>query len=298
MRMHADEVDTETTLVRRLLAAQFPTWAHLPVEAVEPRGTDNRLYRLGDDMVVRLPSRARTVDTLVKERDWLPKLAPHLPLEVPIPLEVGTPAEGYEWTWSVYRWLEGEDAIQSPPGDLVEAATDLASFIGALQEIDASGGPPPGEVNFFRGAPLRTLDEAVRASIAELQEEMDVEKVTSAWDATLRAPEWERPPVWVHGDLDARNLLVKKGRLSAVVDFGCLGVGDPACDIAVAWKVLTTETRDTFRGALSVDDATWARARGWVLYQALGAIAYYNLETNPLLVTEARRWLADVLADQ
>jgi aminoglycoside phosphotransferase (APT) family kinase protein len=297
VRMHADELDITATLVRRLLAVQFPDWADLRIEAVEPRGTDNTLYRLGDDMVVRLPCRERTVKTLMKEREWLPRLAPHLPFDIPIPVAVGTPADGYPWTWSVYRWLQGENAIASPIADLRQAATDLARFLRDLQRIDASGGPRPGEDNFLRGAPLGTLDAAVRAAIVALRHEIDVDTVTAVREAALRAPEWERPPVWVHGDLDARNLLVRDARLSAVVDFGCLGVGDPACDVAVAWKVLSTETRNTFRSALSVDDATWARARGWVLYQALGALAYYTAETNQVLVTEARRWLADVIAD-
>jgi aminoglycoside phosphotransferase (APT) family kinase protein len=290
-------VDLDETLVGRLVAAQFPDWADLRIEAVEPRGTDNRLYRLGDDLVLRLPCRERTVKTLVKERAWLPRLAPHLPFDIPIPVAVGTPAEGYPWTWSVYRWLQGENATASRIADLGQAATDLARFLGALQQIDARGGPRAGEDNFFRGAPLETLEAAVRASISALRHELDVDTVTAVWEAALRAPAWVRPPVWVHGDLDARNLLVREGRLSAVVDFGCLGVGDPACDVAVAWKVLSRETRADFRSALSVDDATWARARGWVLYQALGVPAYYTAETNPVLVAEARRWLVDVLDD-
>ena len=294
--MHSDEVQTDPTLVRRLVATQFPSWADLPIEPVEPRGTDNTLYRLGDQLVVRLPCRERTVNTLVKEREWLPRLAPHLPLDVPMPLAVGTPADGYPWTWSVYRWLEGENAIEARIGDLDRASTDLASFVGALHRIDTSGGPSPGEDNFLRGARLERLDSSVRASIVALGHEVDVDTATAIWEAALSAAEWNLPPVWVHGDLDGRNLLVSAGRLSAVVDFGCLGVGDPACDVAVAWKVLSTETHDIFRSALSVDDATWARARGWVLYESLGALTYYTLETNPILVTEARRWLGDLLA--
>jgi aminoglycoside phosphotransferase (APT) family kinase protein len=293
--MHPDEVVTDETLVRRLLASQFPQWAGLPIDAVEPRGTDNTLYRLGNDMVVRLPCIERTVQPLVKEREWLPRLAPCLTFDIPTPLAVGTPADGYPWTWSIYRWLEGENAIAARIDDLGQAALDLASFVGALHRIDTSGGPSAGEDNFLRGAQLEILDPSVRAAIVSLREEIDVDVATAAWEAALAAPEWDRPPGWVHGDLDGRNLLVTDGRLSAVVDFGCLGVGDPACDVAVAWKVLSAETRDIFRCALSVDDATWARARGWVLYQALGALAYYTPETNPVLVAEARRWLLDVL---
>jgi aminoglycoside phosphotransferase (APT) family kinase protein len=294
--MHHDELDIDASLVRRLLASQFPRWAELPIERIEPTGTDNAIYRLGEDMVVRLPRVARTVATLEKERAWLPRLAPHLPLAVPVSLAEGTPTAGYPWVWSVYRWLEGTDATVEPIADLGRAASDLARFIAALQSIDATGGPPPGAHNFFRGEALAARDDAVRASIASLHDEIDVEAVTAAWEAALRAPEWRRPPVWIHGDLDARNVLVEDGRFSAVIDWGSLGVGDPACDAMVAWKLLSADTRGTFRDALSVDDATWTRGYGWALSQALNALSYYTLETNAVLVREAERWLAEVLA--
>ena len=295
--MHPDQLDVDAPLVRRLLAAQFPQWAELPLEPVEPAGTDNAIYRLGEDLVVRLPSTPRTEATLEKERTWLPKLAPHLPLAVPVPVAEGAPTDGYPCTWSVYQWLEGENATVAPVADLEQAATDLAGFIAALQRIDAVGAPGPGEHNFFRGEPLAERDAEVRRSLAALRDEVDVRAVTALWEAALAAPEWQRPPVWIHGDLDARNLLVERGRISAVIDFGSAGVGDPACDVMVAWKVLSADSRERFRGALSIDDATWERGRGWALSQGLGALAYYTPETNPVLVREARRWLPDVLAD-
>ncbi len=296
--MHEDEVDTDPALVGRLLAGQLSQWTDLPVEAVSPRGTDNALYRLGDDMVVRLPRRQVDRERLEKERRWLPRLAPVLPLAVPVPLAVGEPAEGYPFTWSVYSWLGGEPASTERLVDLGRAATDLAQFVAALQRVDPTDGPPPGTHNSFRGVPLATLDESTRAAIASLAGTIDVAAVTSAWEAALQASEWRREPVWIHGDLDSRNLLVEQGRLTAVIDFGCLGVGDPACDVMVAWKVLSADTRDIFRAELSVDEATWARGRGWALSQALGALSYYTLETNPVLVREARRWMAEVLADR
>jgi aminoglycoside phosphotransferase (APT) family kinase protein len=293
--MHPDEVHTDVPLVRRLLTGQFPRWAELPIEPVYPRGTDNALYRLGDDMVVRLPRTERTSATLKRERRWLPKLAPLLPLAVPVPLAEGTPTDGYPFEWSIYSWLEGEDAIHEPVSDLRRFGTDLAQFIAALQRIDPTRGPHPGEENFSRGVPLAFRDEATRASIAALAGTIDVGAVTAAWEAALRAPKWDRPPVWIHGDLDARNLLVEEGRLSAVIDWGGVGVGDPACDVMVAWKV-PAETREVLRTELGVDEATWARSRGWALSQALMALSYYTLETNPVLVLEARRWMAEVLA--
>jgi aminoglycoside phosphotransferase (APT) family kinase protein len=297
VRMHADEVDTDASLVRRLLAAQFPKWADLAIAPVLPSGTDNAIYRLGDGTVARLPRLVRAVATLEKELRWLPELAPRLPLAIPIPLAVGEPAEGYPFTWSVYTWLHGETATAERIANDGRAATDMAEFIAAMQRLDLHGGPPPGPHNVFRGVPLATRDESTRAAIASLGETIDVAAATAAWEAALAAPEWRRAPAWIHGDLDCRNLLVEDGRLSAVIDFGCLGVGDPACDVAVAWKFLSAETRDIFRAELSVDEATWARSRGWTLSQALNCLTYYTLETNAVLVREARRWIADVLAD-
>ena len=295
--MHADEVDTDVDLVRRLLNAQFPEWAAFPLERVASAGTDNALYRLGHDMVVRLPRREKNTRQLGKERRWLPRLAPLLPLAIPVPLAVGKAAEGYPFEWAVYRWLQGESAAEEPLTDLGQAAADLAGFIAALQRVDPTDGPPPGEHNFFRGVPLATRDAATRAAIASLGATIDAGAVTEAWKAAVSASEWTRPPVWIHGDLDSRNLLVQDGRLSAVIDFGGLGVGDPACDVMAAWKVLPADVRDSFRAALSVDEATWARARGWALSQAVIALAYYTLETNALLVREAQRWMAELLAD-
>jgi aminoglycoside phosphotransferase (APT) family kinase protein len=296
-KMHADEVEIDVSLVARLVAAQFPQWAALPIRQVPSWGTDNALYRLGDDLVARLPRRERTVGTLEKERRWLPTLAPLLPLPVPVPLADGLPAEGYPLEWSVYRWLSGKDATVQRLTDPSRLAIELARFVAALQRLDPTGGPPPGEHNFFRGEPLAARDAPTRSAIASLRDAIDVRTVTAIWESALGSPEWDDPPVWVHGDLDSRNLLVDEGRLSGVIDWGCLGVGDPACDVMVAWKVLSTETRELFRTALSIDESTWARARGWALSQALGALSYYTLETNPVLVLEARRWLAEVLAD-
>jgi aminoglycoside phosphotransferase (APT) family kinase protein len=296
-RMHSDEIAIDAALVRRLIAAQLPQWAELPLEPVLQRGTDNALYRLGERLVVRLPRRERTSLTLEKERRWLPRLAPALPVAVPRPVADGLPGEGYPFRWSVYRWLPGETLSDEPVGDRRLLAADLAGFVVALQRIDAADGPPPAEHNFGRGAPLATRDDATRAAIASLPGELDTEAIAAAWERALAAREWARPPVWVHGDLDARNLLVESGRLSGVIDFGGLGVGDPACDVMVAWKVLDPEAREAFRAALAVDDATWARARGWAVSQAAIALAYYTLETNPVLVREATRWLAEALAD-
>ena len=293
--MHDDEVETDESLVRSLLAAQFPEWSELPLERVEPAGTDNVIYRLGDDMAVRMPRLPQHADRLEKERRWLPELAPLLPLAVPLPLAVGKPGQSYPFEWSVYSWLEGETAALDRLTDPLRTATDLAGFLTALQLVDPTGGPAPGAHNAGRGAPLATRDASVRKAIAALRGELDADAVTATWERALEAPVWQDTPVWIHGDLDSRNLLVCEGRLSAVLDFGCLGVGDPACDVMVAWKLLPVGAHDVFRAALSVDEATWARAHGWVLSQAVNALSYYTLETNAVLVLEARRWLGEVL---
>ena len=221
--MHADELDTDAALVERLLTEQFPDWADLPIEPVLPMGTDNALYRLGDDMVVRLPRRPQDSIVLEKERRWLPKLAPLLPLAVPAPLAEGTPGDTFPLAWSVYSWLNGENATLERVTDPNRAAGDLARFVDALQRIDPSGGPPPGEHNAFRGVPVADRDEATRSAIASLSSAIDDRAAVLSWEAALRATEWEREPVWIHGDLDSRNVLAEDGRLSAVIDFGTSG---------------------------------------------------------------------------
>jgi len=297
-KMHADELDIDSALVRKLLAAQFPQWAGLPLERVRSAGTDNAIYRLGEDMAVRLPRVREEPEHLDKELHWLPRLAPHLPLAVPIPLAKGRSAEGYPLHWFVYTWLPGENATVEPITDLNQAALQLAQFIVALQRIDPTGGPPPGEHNFGRGKPLAVRDTYTRAAIADLNRlgMIDARAATAAWEEALRAPAWEGPPVWIHGDILPTNLLVQQGRLRAVIDFGGLGVGDPACDLLVAWNLLSGGIREVFRAALGVDDAAWVRGKGWALSVGLIALPYYYV-SNPVLAWIARRMIEEVLAD-
>jgi aminoglycoside phosphotransferase (APT) family kinase protein len=290
--MHADELGTDEGLVRRLLAAQFPQWAELPIEALPAGGTDNAIYRLGDDLSVRLPRRADWAPgSMDKEFEWLPKLAQLLPLPIPAPVARGAAGEGYPHEWAVYDWLEGDDAA-SVELDLPRAAVDLAELLMALRRIDPTGGPRPGG----RGGSLHPRDEPTRAGIAALGDLIDPVAVAEAWEASLAAPEWDGPPVWIHGDLDARNLLVRDGRITGLIDWGSTCVGDPACDVKVAWAVLDAKTRPIFRELLEIDDATWARSRGWALSQAMIALPYY-LHTYPVMVQQAWRWLGEVLAD-
>lgn len=282
-------------LVRRLVASQFPHWRDLPIRPVIPGGWDNRTFRLGEAMAVRLPSAARYAAQVEKEQLWLPRLARQAPLPIPAPLAVGAPGEGYPWPWSVNRWLEGAAAEIAPIPDQTQFAADLAGFLTALQRADAAGGPPAGRHSFWRGGPLATYDAETRKALATLGRRIDAAGATQAWEAALAA-EWGGAPVWFHGDVAPGNLLVEHGRLAAVIDFGCCGVGDPACDLAIAWTFFEGESRAAFRAALPLDAATWARGRGWALWKALIVLAALP-GANPSGVESCPRIIADVIAD-
>jgi aminoglycoside phosphotransferase (APT) family kinase protein len=285
--MHEDELAIDEALVRRLLAAQFPAWADAPLDRVEPRGTVNAIFRLGDELSVRLPRRDGPTTAGGNELEWLPKLAPLLPVEVPVPVAQGHPSTEYPWFWEIHTWVDGQ-TIPVAGIDAIQAARDLAALIGTLQEIDPAGAPPG------RGIPLAERDRETRYWLARFAGDPTV---TAEWERALAAPAWDGAPVWHHGDLDARNWLVRDGRISGVIDWGAMGVGDPACDVMVAWKLHSPEARDAFRDALPTDDATWERARGWVLSQAVAILAYYTRQNNPVLFHEAERWLDLVLSE-
>ncbi|MGW4291479.1 aminoglycoside phosphotransferase family protein [Micromonospora chersina] len=292
-KMHADEVLTDADLVRRLLAGQFPHWADRPLRLVASYGTDHDIYRLGDDLAVRLPRIGWATRQAAREAEWLPRLAPHLPLALPVPVAMGRPAEGYPFDWSVCEWLPGENA-STARFDLDAAAVDLAAFVAALRRVDtADAYPRPPRA---RGADLAELDDGVRDAVRRLGDRVDGGAVLRAWQESLDAPAWDGPGVWVHGDLLPGNLLVVDGRLSAVIDFGGLNVGDPACDLQPAWNVFTGRSRARFRTELAVDDASWLRGRGWALLQAVIALPYY-WDTNPGIVRQTSHALREVLAD-
>jgi aminoglycoside phosphotransferase (APT) family kinase protein len=286
-------VDIDTALVARLIGSQFPQWSGLPIYPAEPNGWDNRTFRLGPDLSVRLPSAEGYAAQVRKEQRWLPLLAPHVPLPIPVPVARGLPGAGYPWSWSVYRWLDGQPVSTADLSDLTELAVTLASFLVCLQQIDPTGGPRPGPHNFFRGGQLETYDSETRRAIAAAQDLIDSELARAVWENALAAT-WHGRPVWIHGDVAAGNLLVQAGRLAAVIDFGCSGVGDPACDLTIAWTLLSGESREAFRSALPLDAATWRRGRGWALWKAL--ITYVgSLETDPAAAAMARRVIDDVL---
>lgn len=292
----AKQPEIDADLVKHLITMQFPQWKNHEIRPVDSAGTDNAIYRLGEEMAVRLPRVEWAVGQVQKEQQWLPGFVSLLPLPVPAPLAMGTPSEGYPWHWSISRWLKGEDATIEPIGNPLQAATTMAQFVVSMQRIDSTGGPAPGPHNSNRGVPLAMRDAAVRHAIKALDNFLDGESLHRVWEAALRAPVWQGKPVWLHGDLHPGNVLVSQGQLSAVIDFGTMGVGDPACDLMVAWTLLTAEGREVFREALSTDDDTWTRGRGWALSFGLLAYAYY-MDTNPILATISRRTIVEALKD-
>ena len=289
-RMHAAEVHIDTALVEQLLATQFPKYADLPVSAVRSTATVNAIYRLGDDLSVRLPRVEEWTKDLDKEWYWLPRLAPHLSLRVPEPVVKGHPTRSYSFSWAIYDWIGGQPYSDGLVDDEQRAARDLAQFVAGLRRIDPTGAPPGGR------KPLRELDAVTRAAIESSRDVIDVEAATAAWEHALGAPAWRGNPVWIHADLLRPNVLVRGGRIHAVIDFGSVGAGDPAADVIPAWAVFGPAGRRTFREALDVDDGTWNRARGFALHQAVLIIPYYK-ESNPDFVALARRTVEEILAD-
>ena len=285
--MHVDELAIDEPVVRRLIGEQFPEWSRLPLRRVEPQGTDHAIYRLGQELSVRLPRRGGPTEAGSKELEWLPRLAPLLPTEIPVPLAQGRPGAGYPWFWEIHTWVGG-DMVPVEEVDPVQAARDLAAIVRALQRVDPAGAPPG------RGIPLADRDNELRGWLLAFEGDPAVVEV---WERALAAPIWEGPPVWHHGDLDGRNWLVRDGRITGVIDWGAMGVGDPACDVMVAWKLHSSVARDAFRDALPTDDATWERARGWAVSQAVAALAYYTPENNPSLYHEAEAWLRLVMSE-
>jgi aminoglycoside phosphotransferase (APT) family kinase protein len=280
--------DITAEAAAELVASQFPRWADLVVVPVPLDGWDNTTFRLGDELCVRLPSADRYVPQIEKEHRWLPILSRQLPLPIPEPVALGAPGTRFPRPWSVYRWIEGEPAREDRIADETQFAAGLALFLAALQIIDASDGPAPGMHNFWRGGPLAIYDEQTRESIDVLGDEINRDAVTEAWELALDTS-WNRLPVWVHGDVAPSNLLVADGELRAVIDFGCAAVGDPACDVVMAWTYFDGEGREAFRNGLSLDAATWARGRGWALWKAVRTLA---LETQggPNADSAARRF--------
>lgn len=270
----------DASLARALLAEQFPEWAGLEVRPIEPGGWDNRSFRIGTELVARLPSERAYAAQVDKEHRWLPELAPRLPIAIPALVAKGQPGCGYEWPWSIREWIEGK-ALTSRS---IETAIALGRFLAALQGIDTRGAPAAGEDNFHRGGSLDTYDAEVRRALVILEGRIDERKAMALWNEAI-ATRWSRAPAWVHGDIAPGNLLEDEGGLAAVIDFGNLAAGDPACDLAIAWTWLDGESRHAFRSTLDLDDATWLRGRAWALWKAL-------IVASGLAPTNAREYAA------
>ena len=292
MQLHADQVDISEPLVRRLVDRQFPRWAGLPLQPVAAFGTDHRLFRLGEELLVRMPVYADSADQARSDAAWLPRLAPYLPVALPAPEAVGEPDEEYPFPWAVVPWLEGRTVAEEGV-DPVALAEDLAAFVTALREVDPADGPR--KTGHQRGAPLGK-DWGVEEQIDGYGDRIDGARARRVWRAALEAGPWPGEPVWLHGDLLEGNLLARDGRLSAVIDWGAIGVGDPAADVTPAWTLFDRAARRRYRELLEVDDATWARARAWVLMPALSGIDYYAASV-PAFAERSRRHLAAVLDD-
>ncbi|WP_202387307.1 phosphotransferase [Nocardioides flavescens] len=302
-QLHEGQVDADAALVRRLVDAQLPAWSSLPLTPVAAYGTDHRLFRLGDELLVRVPVYAGSAGQALTDAAWLPRIAAGLagvvPVEVPVPVALGEPTDELPFAWSVVPWLEGEPLDAAGVAGRVDRrqlAEDLAAFVLALRAVDPSGGPAP-RGPWSRGAPLP--DDA--ASTREVADEIDalagtVDPVRArrVWAEALEAGPWTGEPVWIHGDLLDGNLLVRDGRLSAVIDFGFLAVADPAPDVVPAWTLFDAEARRAYRAALDVDDATWARARAWAMLPALAGAEYYATSA-PAFAARSRRHLDALL---
>ena len=286
----AAEVDVDATLVRSLLAEQRPDLAALPLSEAAT-GWDNVLFRLGDDLCVRLPRRSVAAPLVEHEQRWLPTLAPHLPLPVPVPVHAGRPGAGYPWAWSVVPWLPGEIALHAPPADPDAAALALGRFVAALHGVAA---PPDAPANPWRGIPLAHRDERLRSDLDRVGPAVDRAAVLDCWSTLVAVPAWTGPPTWLHGDLHPGNVLVADGAIAGVIDFGDLTSGDPAGDLGIAWMLLPPPARAVFRSAVGdVDDDTWQRGRGWAL--AVGMAIIGSSADNPAFTDLGVRTVAAAL---
>lgn len=262
-----DAARIDAALVADLIRDQFPEWAHLPLRPVRNGGNDHRMFRLGEELVVRLPSAPGYVPQVGKEQEWLPRLGPALPLPIPALHGIGAATDRFPAPWSVYGWIDGRPLSVEAPQDERELAVSLARFLRALRAADADSAPAPGPHSAFRGGPLQHYDDEMQALLDRVHgAERDL--AAGLWRDALAATFTGRP-VWFHGDVAAGNLLVRNGELAAVIDFGCAGAGDPSCDTVIVWTRFQGRARAAFTAEMGVDEDTWARGRGWAVWKAL-----------------------------
>lgn len=281
-------MNIDTNLVKTLIKEQYPNFSDLKIVEVENSGNDNRTFHLGDSMLVRLPSGKEYASQIEKEMYWLPKLSPYISLDIPLPLFKGNPTKEYPFNWGIYKWIEGETLTYKDILNLDLLAIDLAKFLKELQSIDATLGPKAGKHNFYRGGSLNIYDNETRIALKNLKNIFDTNSLENIWKKCLKS-KYTNKPVWIHGDIAVGNLLIKDGRLSAVIDFGILGTGDPACDYVIAWTFFSNKSREIFKSHLNCDEETFERAKGWALWKALIS---YDIE-NPNSVIS--KWAANCI---
>ncbi len=292
------QVVISAALAEKLIAEQFPQWAKLPIKPVEVDGHDNRTFRLGQEMLIRMPSDDEYALKVPKEQEWLPKLMPHISLPIPAPIAMGQPSKQYPWHWSVYRWLPGKSANMLPESELnlPAIAKQLAQFLCELHRGNTENGLLPGLHNFWRGDHPSVYEADTRYALTQLVGIVNTQGALAVWEKALSS-RWGQKPVWVHGDLASGNILIQDGKVAGIIDFGGMGVGDPACDLVIAWTLLKGESRAIFKEHLALDQDTWGRARGWALWKALFELELMRDRASPEALRPLRI-IGDVLAEE
>lgn len=290
-KLHDDEVDIDIKIVRKLLDEQFPQYKQEELMSMRTSGTDNRMFNLGSDKLVRLPRTEGAVASLEKEALWLPQIGPKLPIEVPIPIHTGKSSKEYPFPWLICPFLEGASPNNSNPLDQEQAVLDLAKFIKQMQKLNTKNAP-----TCSRGQHIKIRDNTVKKYIPLLKEEYDISLLSEIWDSVINTPEWKGLSYWIHGDLHEGNILSKKGKIIAVVDFGLCGVGEPSCDYMCAWTLLGKESREKFKSLLNPDPSCWKRGLGWSFSMGILGYPYYK-KTNPVFAEIAKRSMDQAIED-
>ena len=287
--------DITPFLARKLIAEQFPAYAHLPITSVEKQGHDNRTYRLGPDMLIRMPTAESYALKVPKEQALLPKLVSHLTVSIPVPIKMGAASQGYPYPFSIYKWLEGSsiNLLVLDNDCLEKLASDLVRFLKELQSIDDVDGPAPGQHNWWRGDHVSVYDKGAREQISELSTVINKGKAIDLWERACKT-KWDKSPVWIHGDFAIGNMLLKNGKLSAIIDFGGVALGDPACDLVVAWTFLNGKARDIFIQEMDLDEDTWLRAKAWALWKATFELCQIADKNSPEALIQ-KRIIEDVI---
>lgn len=288
--------DITLDLTHKLIADQFPEYAHLSITSVEKQGHDNRTYRLGDNMLIRMPTEPSYALKVPKEQELLPKLAPRLSIQIPSPIKMGNPSTIYPYPFSIYKWLEGRSVnfLILNDEELKKLAFDLANFLIELQSIENIAGPTPGQHNWWRGDHVSVYDQGAREQIAKLTNVIDSNQAIRLWENACKT-HWHKKPVWIHGDVTIANMLMNDGKLSAMIDFGGIAVGDPACDLVIAWTFLQGNARDIFIKKMALDEDTWLRAKAWALWKATFELC--ELDNNHSEFNLHKKIIEDVLKE-